>query len=82
MSLVGPRPSLSYEVENYPEHWLGRFAVKPGITGLWQVSGRSELTLEQMIALDLEYAQTRSLWRNITILARTIPTVLLGRGAA
>jgi lipopolysaccharide/colanic/teichoic acid biosynthesis glycosyltransferase len=82
MSLVGPRPSLSYEVENYPPHWFGRFAVKPGLTGLWQVSGRSELTLEEMIALDLEYAQSRSLWSNVKILARTVPTVLLGRGAA
>jgi lipopolysaccharide/colanic/teichoic acid biosynthesis glycosyltransferase len=82
MSLVGPRPSLSYEVENYPAHWHGRFAVKPGLTGLWQVSGRSELTLEEMIALDLEYARTKSLWLNVKILARTVPTVLLGRGAA
>jgi lipopolysaccharide/colanic/teichoic acid biosynthesis glycosyltransferase len=82
MSLVGPRPPIGYEVEHYPAHWFGRFAVKPGLTGLWQVSGRSELTLEQMIALDLEYARTRSLWLNIKILLRTIPVVLNGRGAA
>jgi lipopolysaccharide/colanic/teichoic acid biosynthesis glycosyltransferase len=82
MSLVGPRPPISYEVDHYPPHWFGRFAVKPGVTGLWQVSGRSELTLEQMIELDLEYARTRSFWVNVKILLRTIPVVLNGRGAA
>ena len=82
MSLVGPRPPIGYEVEHYPAHWFGRFAVKPGITGLWQVSGRSELTLEQMIELDLEYARTRSFWLNLKILVRTIPAVLFARGAA
>jgi lipopolysaccharide/colanic/teichoic acid biosynthesis glycosyltransferase len=82
MSLVGPRPCLQYELEHYPAHWFGRFAVKPGITGLWQVSGRSELTLEEMIELDLEYARTRSFWLNLKILVRTVPAVLLARGAA
>jgi lipopolysaccharide/colanic/teichoic acid biosynthesis glycosyltransferase len=82
MSLVGPRPPIHYEVEHYKPHWFGRFAVKPGLTGLWQVSGRSELTLEEMIALDVDYARRRSLWLNLRILARTIPVVLGGRGAA
>jgi lipopolysaccharide/colanic/teichoic acid biosynthesis glycosyltransferase len=82
MSLVGPRPPIPYEVEHYPPHWFDRFAVKPGMTGLWQVSGRSELTLEEMIALDIEYARSRSLWLNVKILARTVPVVLIGRGAA
>jgi lipopolysaccharide/colanic/teichoic acid biosynthesis glycosyltransferase len=82
MSLVGPRPALQYEVERYPLEWMPRFAVKPGMTGLWQVSGRSELNLEQMMALDIEYVERRSLWLNICILARTIPVVLRGRGAA
>jgi lipopolysaccharide/colanic/teichoic acid biosynthesis glycosyltransferase len=82
MSLVGPRPPIPYEVEHYPPHWFDRFAVKPGMTGLWQVSGRSELTLEEMIALDVEYARSRSLWLNVKILARTVPVVLIGRGAA
>jgi lipopolysaccharide/colanic/teichoic acid biosynthesis glycosyltransferase len=82
MSLVGPRPPLSYEVEHYPVHWFGRFAVKPGLTGLWQVSGRCELTVEEMIVLDLEYVRRRGLWTNVKILARTFPVVLLGRGAA
>ena len=82
MSLVGPRPPIPYEVERYPAHWFARFAVKPGMTGLWQVSGRSRLNLPQMIALDVEYVERRSLWFNLTILARTVPAVLNRRGAA
>ena len=82
MSLVGPRPPIPYEVEHYPPQWFDRFAVKPGMTGLWQVSGRSELGLEEMIALDVEYAGSRSLWLNVKILARTVPVVFAGRGAA
>ena len=82
MSLVGPRPPLHYEVEHYRPAWFGRFAVKPGLTGLWQVSGRCELSVEEMIALDLEYVRRRSLWTNVKILARTLPVVFLGRGAA
>ena len=81
MSLVGPRPPIPYEVDRYPPHWFGRFAVKPGVTGLWQVSGRSELTLEEMIALDMQYVDQRSLWLNVWILLRTIPVVLSTRGA-
>lgn len=82
MSLVGPRPPISYEVEHYPPDWFARFAVKPGLTGLWQVSGRSELTLEQMIALDIEYVRRRSFRLNLLILLRTVPVVLTFRGAA
>lgn len=81
MSLVGPRPPIPYEVDHYPPHWFARFAVKPGLTGLWQVNGRSELTLEEMIALDAEYVQRRSLWLNLTILASTLPVVISQRGA-
>ena len=81
MSLVGPRPPIPYEVEHYPPHWFARFAVKPGLTGLWQVSGRSELSLEEMIALDVEYVRRRSLWLNVWILLRTVPAVLTARGA-
>ncbi len=82
MSLVGPRPPIPYEVEHYPAHWFARFAVKPGLTGLWQVSGRSDLTLEQMVALDVEYSERRSLWLNLSILVRTVPAVLSGKGAS
>ncbi|MEA2131119.1 MAG: hypothetical protein QOJ85_4010 [Solirubrobacteraceae bacterium] len=82
MSLVGPRPPLDYEVERYPERAFGRFAGKPGITGWWQVSGRSELTFEEMIDLDLDYLKRRSFWFNVRILARTLPVVLGRKGAA
>lgn len=82
MSLVGPRPPISYEVEHYPTPWLDRFAVKPGVTGLWQVSGRCELSLEEMIALDIEYVRRRSVRLNLRILIRTIPAVLSLRGAS
>jgi lipopolysaccharide/colanic/teichoic acid biosynthesis glycosyltransferase len=81
MSLVGPRPAIPYEVEHYPPHWFARFAVKPGVTGLWQVSGRSEVTLEEMVRLDVEYARRRSLSLNLWILLRTVPAVLGARGA-
>jgi len=81
MSLVGPRPPIPYEVEHYPPHWFGRFAVKPGVTGLWQVSGRSEVSLERMIELDIEYVRRRSPWFNVWILLRTVPAVLSARGA-
>lgn len=82
MALVGPRPPISYEVEHYPRHWFERFAVKPGLTGLWQVSGRSQLTLEQMVVLDVEYVRRRSPLLDLSILARTLPAVLSGRGAS
>ena len=81
MSLVGPRPPILYEVEQYPPHWFARFAVKPGVTGLWQVSGRSDVSLEEMVALDVEYIERRSLWLNLKIIVRTIPAVLSARGA-
>ena len=82
MSLVGPRPSIAYEVEHYPPPWLERFAVKPGLTGLWQVSGRSELTMQDMVALDIDYVHRRSVRLNIWILIRTVPAVLSLRGAS
>jgi lipopolysaccharide/colanic/teichoic acid biosynthesis glycosyltransferase len=81
MSLVGPRPPIPYEVEQYPPHWFARFEVKPGVTGLWQVSGRSNVTLEEMVRLDVEYIRRRSLWLNITIILRTVPAVLSTKGA-
>lgn len=82
MSLVGPRPPIPYEVEHYPPHWFARFAVKPGVTGLWQVNGRSQVPLEEMVRLDVEYTHRRSLLFNLSILARTVPAVLSGRGAS
>jgi lipopolysaccharide/colanic/teichoic acid biosynthesis glycosyltransferase len=82
MSLVGPRPAIEYEVEHYPEAWLRRFVHKPGMTGLWQVSGRSELTMAEMVKLDIDYTDRRSVWLNLSILLRTIPVVLFARGAS
>jgi len=82
MSLVGPRPPIPYEVEHYPSHWFARFAVKPGITGLWQVNGRNERTYREMIALDLEWARRRSPALYITIVLRTPWVLLRRRGAA
>jgi lipopolysaccharide/colanic/teichoic acid biosynthesis glycosyltransferase len=82
MSLVGPRPPIQYEVDEYPPEAFRRFAVRPGITGLWQVSGRSLLTFDEMIGLDAEYVERRSLLLNLGILIRTVPTVLHGKGAA
>src|SRR4029077_8617371 len=61
MTLVGPRPAIPYEVAEYPNWYRQRFSVKPGLTGLWQVSGRSERTYEEMVRLDIEYTQSRSL---------------------
>ena len=81
MSLVGPRPAILYEVDHYPPKWFDRFAVKPGITGLWQVNGRSTVTLDEMVRLDVEYARRRTLWLNLWILAQTVPAVLDARGA-
>ena len=64
MTLVGPRPAIPYEVAEYPSWYLQRFSVKPGLTGFWQVSGRSERSYEEMVRLDIEYAERRSprLW--------------------
>lgn len=82
MSLVGPRPPIQYEVDRYPAAAFRRFAVKPGITGLWQVSGRSMLSFQQMIELDAQYVERRSLLLNLKIILLTLPTVIDGKGAA
>jgi len=80
MSLVGPRPA-SWARESYGEVFDVVFSVPPGVTGLWQVMGRSDLTFAQRIALDCEYVRRRSLLVDIWIIARTVPVVLSGRGA-
>jgi lipopolysaccharide/colanic/teichoic acid biosynthesis glycosyltransferase len=81
MSLVGPRPPLPYEVAEYGPRELGRLAVPPGLTGLWQVSGRAILNFHQMIELDLAYVEHWSLWLDLEVLLRTPLVVLTGRGA-
>ncbi len=82
MALVGPRPVIPYEVEMYPETYLRRFAVKPGLTGLWQVSGRNERTYDEMVSFDIEYAEAASLLLDLRILAKTVPVVLRRQGVA
>jgi len=81
MALVGPRPCLEWEAALFPAKFHGRFAVRPGITGLWQVSGRSELTTLDMLELDLEYVRRRSLMVDMAIVLRTVPTLLRRNGA-
>lgn len=81
MSLVGPRPPLAREVELYEDHIMRRFLVKPGITGLWQVSGRSDLSWEDSVRLDLYYVENWSLSGDLMILGRTVQTVLKPDGA-
>ena len=82
MSLVGPRPPLEYELVNY-DIWHRRriFAVKPGITGLWQVKGRSVTTFDEMVRMDLKYTRERSLWLDLVLLLQTVRVVLNGKGA-
>lgn len=81
MSLVGPRPVPTYEVAEYQARHHERLAALPGITGLWQVKGRSQVSFEDMVALDIDYIRSRSLWLDIKILFLTVPAVLSGRGA-
>ena len=81
MSLVGPRPPLPQEVRTYTLEERKRLNITPGITCLWQVSGRSELPFSKQIALDKEYIASRSVWKDFLILLKTIPAILTGRGA-
>ena len=81
MSLVGPRPIVPAEVARYGRAFATCFAVPPGVTGLWQVSGRSDTTYAERVALDLDYASRWSLGRDLSIMLRTIPAVLAQRGS-
>ena len=81
MSLVGPRPPLPREVEKYNDYQRGRLAVKPGLTCLWQVQGRSSIPFDKWVELDIEYIRNQSLWLDAKILLKTIPAVLRGTGA-
>jgi len=81
MSWVGPRPATPSEVSQYAPWHLRRLEAKPGLTGLWQVSGRSDTTFEEMVRLDIYYVEHWSLLMDLRIVLQTIPTVLLGRGA-
>ena len=82
MTLVGPRPPLAYEVELYTLHDRLRLSGKPGLTGSWQVYGRSKVSFQEMIEMDIAYLQRQSLWEDIKLIVLTVPVMLLGRGAA
>ena len=83
MSLVGPRPLPVRDYEGFDQDWQRRrFSVVPGITCLWQVNGRSSISFEKWMELDMQYIDQWSLWLDVKILARTIPAVLRGSGAA
>lgn len=82
MSLVGPRPPLPYEVELYsPRDWL-RLTGKPGLTGDWQVYGRSQVPFGTMVEMDIVYLQRQSFWHDLKLILLTIPVIILGRGGA
>jgi lipopolysaccharide/colanic/teichoic acid biosynthesis glycosyltransferase len=81
MSVVGPRPPLPREVEHYDQHATLRLTIKPGITCLWQISGRSNLSFEDWVELDREYIETWTPWGDLAIIARTVPAVIRGNGA-
>lgn len=80
MTIVGPRPPLEYEYEHYDEWHKLRLKVRPGLTGLWQVSGRSTVPFHEMVKLDLYYIENWSLMMDLKIMARTIPVMLAGTG--
>ncbi len=78
MSLVGPRPALPWEVELFPSWALNRLTVPPGLTGLWQVSGRNRLTMTEGLHLDVEYVKQANLLLDLRILVQTVPALLRG----
>jgi lipopolysaccharide/colanic/teichoic acid biosynthesis glycosyltransferase len=80
MSLVGPRPPIAYEIENYLPWHMERLKAVPGLTGLWQVSGRSSVSFEEMVRLDIRYINNWSPWQDFKIILKTIPVVLQGTG--
>lgn len=81
MSLVGPRPALPHEVNQYSLSERLRLEVIPGITGLWQIKGRSEIDFQGQVRLDVQYIESQTFWGDVVILLKTIPAVLSGRGA-
>lgn len=80
MSLVGPRPPIAYEIENYQPWHMERLKAVPGLTGLWQVSGRSSVSFEEMVRLDVRYINEWSPWLDLKIVLKTVPVVLKGTG--
>lgn len=82
MTLVGPRPPLSYEVEKYDAYAQLRLGGKPGLTGPWQVYGRSRVSFESMVEMDIKYLQQQSFWADLKLILLTVPVIVLGRGGA
>lgn len=82
MSLVGPRPPVPYEVEMYSDHEQLRLSGKPGLTGPWQVYGRSRVTFSTMVDMDIDYLRDQSLWKDIKYIFLTIPVMIFARGGA
>jgi len=82
ISLVGPRPSLPYEVEMFKSWHMRRLEVLPGMASLWVVRGRADILFDDQVRLDIEYIENQSLWLDLKILLQTVPAVLSGRGAA
>lgn len=82
MSLVGPRPPLPYEVERYSSHDMLRLAGRPGLTGTWQVYGRSRVTFTEMVEMDISYLQQQSLLKDLKLIVLTVPVMLFARGGA
>jgi exopolysaccharide production protein ExoY len=80
MSLIGPRPCLPYEAEQYLPWQRERFNAAPGLTGLWQVSGKNRTTFTRMIQLDIEYARNKSFWLDVKIIFKTVPALLVQIG--
>jgi lipopolysaccharide/colanic/teichoic acid biosynthesis glycosyltransferase len=81
MSLVGPRPALPREVDNYTQEHRRRLGVRPGLTCIWQVSGRGEVPFERQVQMDVEYVESHSFWLDVKLVVSTVPAVLSGRGA-
>lgn len=81
MSLIGPRPCMVSQKDLYGDHWGYYCAVRPGITGLWQVSGRNQLSYKKRVALDVKYVEELSVWADVNIFIRTIVVVLTGHGS-
>ena len=82
MSLVGPRPPIPYEVENYSMRDRLRLCGKPGLTGIWQVYARSRVPFAEMVELDIAYLRQQSIWQDLKLIVLTVPVMILGRGGA
>ena len=81
MSIVGPRPTVPDEVDKYKDWQRRRFSMKPGITCLWQIGGRSDIPFKEQVRLDKDYILSQSVWKDLAILLKTVPAIIGGKGA-